>query len=176
MKKLFLISAAALAVSCGNVQKNPEQPEKDTTVVALTDTVKPEVAPEPEVNNPELDAKVEAVIREFYFDCVWGDQYFCAENQEEQEAVLSQYCTKSLIKWLAEDYEFDGVGYAIWDFRSNAQDSDGVNEIYSVEPLGGGKYKVAFNDGGTKGSCVLSVVVEGDNIKFDEISDRYSEE
>lgn len=174
MKKLFIISAAALAVSCGNVQKSPEQTENDSTIVALTDTVKLEVAPTE--SNPELDAKVEAMIREFYFDCVWGDKYFSADGQEEQEAVLGQYCTKRLIKWLAEDNPYDVPGYAVWDFRSDAQDSNGENEIYSVEPLGGGKYKVSFNDGGTKGSCVLSVVVDSDDIKFDEISDRYSEE
>ena len=176
MKKFFIISAAALAVSCGNGQKSPEQTVKDSTIVALTDTVKPEVAAEPEVNDPELDAKAEAMIREFYNECVWGDKYYSAESQQEQEAILSQYCTKSLIEWLAEDYEFDGTGYAIWDFRSNAQDSNGENEIYSIEPKGAGKYKVSFNDGGTNGSCVLNVVVEGDNIKFDEISDRYTEE
>ena len=174
MKKFFLISAAALAVSCGNVQKNPEQPEKDSTVVALTDTVKPEGAPTE--SNPEFDAKVEAIIREFYNDCIWGDKYYSVEGMEAQEAILSQYCTKSLIEWLAEDNQFDVPCYAIWDFRSDAQDSNGENEIYSVEPLGGGKYKVSFNDGGTKGSCVLSVVVDGDDIKFDEISGRYSEE
>ena len=89
MKKFLLIAATALAVSCGNVQKNPEQPENDSIVVALTDTVKPEVAPT--ANNPELDAKVEAIIREFYNDCVWGDKYHSADNMEEQEAILSQY-------------------------------------------------------------------------------------
>ncbi|MBR3453714.1 MAG: hypothetical protein IKH26_00145 [Bacteroidaceae bacterium] len=174
MKKFLLTAAVALAVSCGNVQKYPEQPENDSTVVALTDTVKPEVAPT--ANNPELDAKVESIIREFYNDCIWGDKYYSADSMEEQKAILSRYCTKGLIEWLAEDNPYDVPCYAIWDFRSDAQDSNGENEIYSVEPLGGGKYKVSFNDGGTKGSCVLSVVVDGGNIKFDEISDRYSEE
>ena len=47
-----------------------------------------------------------------------------------------------------------------------------MQEINSVEALGEGKYKVSYNDLGTKGSCIISVVVDGDNILFDEISNK----
>jgi hypothetical protein len=86
-------------------------------------------------------------------------------------ARCDQYCTKKLAKKLSDDYEYEGGGYAVWDFRSGNQDGDSdVQEINSVEALGEGKYKVSYNDMGTKGSCIISVVVDGDNILFDEIS------
>ena len=88
-------------------------------------------------------------------------------------ARCDQYCTKKLAKKLADDYEYEGGGYAVWDFRSGNQDGDSdVQEINSVEALGEGKYKVSYNDLGTKGSCIISVVVDGDNILFDEISNK----
>lgn len=65
-----------------------------------------------------------------------------------------------------------GGGYAIWDFRSGAQDGDSdVQEITKVESLGGGKFKVHYNDMGNKGAHILTVVLEDGNVRFDEISE-----
>lgn len=178
MKKLFLIAVAAIAVSCANTpQDKKTENENDSTTVALLDTLAQEVASA--VNDPELDAKVEAQIREFYMGYVFGDKYFDADD-DARVAIINKYCTPKLAQYLKDSYEYDdadeGARYAIWDFRTGANDSNGEYEIYSVDPLGGGKYKVAFNDGGTKGSCVLTVVTDGDNIKFDEISERQETE
>ena len=45
-----------------------------------------------------------------------------------------------------------------------------MQELTNVYSLGNGVYKVRFNDMGTKGSCNISVIVEGDRILFDEIN------
>ena len=161
MKKLLLFVAAAIAVSCGNKQQ-AQQSESDSTIVATESVVVEEVAPEN--NAAEVDTKAIEKIQEFYKNYVFG-------NEEATDAVINKYCTKKLAKKLADDYEYEGGGYAVWDFRSGNQDGDSdVQEINSVEALGEGKYKVSYNDMGTKGSCVISVVVEDDNILFDELS------
>ena len=84
--------------------------------------------------------------------------------------IINKYCTKKLAKKLADDYEYEGGGYAIWDFRSGYQDGESdIQTVEKIETLGDGKYKVFYNDWGTKGYCIISVVSEGDNILFDEI-------
>jgi ribosomal protein L17 len=163
MKKLMIIAAAAIAVSCGNKQAAQQQ-ESDSTIAATDSVVVEEVAPENDA--AKMDAKAIEKIQEFYKSYVFG-------NKEATDAVIKKYCTKKLAKKLAADYEYEGGGYAIWDFRSGAQDGDSdVQEVNSVEALGDGKYKVSYNDMGTKGFCVISVVVDGDNILFDEISNK----
>ena len=162
MKKLLFIAAAAIAVSCGNKQAAQQQ-ECDSTVVATDSVVVEEV---PVDNAAEIDAQTIEKIQEFYKTYVFG-------NNEATDAVINKYCTKKLAKKLADDYEYEGGGYAIWDFRSDAQDGDSdVQEVSNVEALGESKYKVSYNDMGVKGSCVISVVVEDDNILFDEISNK----
>ena len=160
MKKSLFVAAAAIVVSCGNKQAAQQQ-ESDSTVVATDSVVVEEAAP---TNNAaEIDAQAIEKIQEFYKNYVFGDK-------EATDAVINKYCTKKLAKKLADDYEYEGGGYAVWDFRSGAQDGDSdVQKVNSVEPLGEGKYKVSYNDMGTKGSCVISVVVEGDTVLFDEI-------
>ncbi len=94
-------------------------------------------------------------------------------NKEATDEVINSYCTKRLAKKLADDYEYEGGGYAVWDFRSGAQDGDSdVQQVDSVKALGEGEYKVSYNDMGNKGSCVISVIVDGDHILFDNISKK----
>ena len=123
----------------------------------------------------EVDASglVIEKIHEFYMKYVFG-------HEEATDKVINNYCTKKLAKKLADDYEEEAVvdnnennggGYAVWDFRSGAQDGDSdIQKVDSVEALGEGKYKVSYNDMGNKGSCIISVVVDGDKILFDEIN------
>lgn len=160
MKKLLFIAAAAIAVSCGNKQTSQQQENDSTTV--KTESVEQESV---STNTSEnVDAKVIGKIQEFYKDYVFG-------KQDATDEVIAKYCTKKLAKKLADDYEYEGGGYAIWDFRSDAQDGDSdVQEVTNVESLGSGVYKVVFNDMGTKSSCNIKIVIEGDNILFDEIS------
>ena len=49
-----------------------------------------------------------------------------------------------MLNKLASDYDYDGFGYAIWDFRSGAQDGDGPTKILSITPLGDMWYRYDF--------------------------------
>ena len=165
MKKLLFIAAAAIAVSCGNKQQ-AQQSESDSTAVA-TDSVVAEVSAPNDADI--IEAKTPEMIKEFYKKYVFDNM----QNREEvTDAVINKYCTKKLAKKLADDFEYEGGGYAMWDFRSGEQDGDSdVQEVTKVESLGGGKFKVHFNDMGNKGTRILTVVLEDGNIRFDEISE-----
>ncbi len=155
MKKLLFIAVAAIAVSCGNKQQ-AQQPESDSTAVT-TDTVTQQVESQVD-QQAAIDAKVSANIQEFYKNYVFG-------REELTDEAVNKYCTKRLAKKLADDYEYEGGGYAIWDFRSGDQDGD-ETKVLNVEALGDGKYKVVM-DGNS--SRTISVIIDGDNVFFDEI-------
>ena len=158
MKKYFIIAVAAIAVSCGNKQ-SASQTESDSTVVATV------VAEEAAPNDADIiEAQAPNIIRELYKNYVFNDK---AEVTDE---VINKYCTKKLAKKLADDYEYEDGGYAIWDFRSGAQDGPSdVQELTNVESLGEGIFKVSYNDMGNKGASILTVVVENGNVLIDEI-------
>jgi len=160
MKKIIMIAAAIAVVACGNKQQSQQQ-EKDSIEVAI-DTTSQQVASQTD-QQATNDAKVFEIIREFYKNYVFG-------KKETTDEVINKYCTKKLAKKLAADYDYDDGGYAIWEFRSDNQDGDSdVQEVTNVEAMGNGVYKVSFNDMGTKGSCKISVIIEGEKILFDEI-------
>lgn len=155
-----MIAAAIAVVACGNKQQSQQQ-EKDSIEVAI-DTTSQQVASQAD-QQATNDAKVFEIIREFYKNYVFG-------KKETTDEVINKYCTKKLAKKLAADYDYDDGGYAIWEFRSDNQDGDSdVQEVTNVEAMGNGVYKVSFNDMGTKGSCKISVIIEGEKILFDEI-------
>jgi predicted small lipoprotein YifL len=159
MKKLLVITAALIAVSCGNKQPL-EQSESDSATVATDSIIQDEVVKD---DSNIINEKAIGLIQEFYKEYVFG-------TQAVTDAVINKYCTEKLARKLKDDYDFDDGGYAIWDFRSEAGDGDSdVQELTDVEPLGDGKYKVFYNDMGNKGSLILTIVLKDDNILFDGI-------
>jgi len=112
-----------------------------------------------------LDAKVFEKIQSFYANYIFG-------TQEATDAVIAKYCTKKLAQELSKAYddEFsDGGGYAVWKFRSDAQDGEDIHEIEKIEPLDDGKYLVHYNDMGNKGSHTISIVQQDGEILFDKL-------
>ena len=163
MKKILIIAAAVAVVSCGNKQQS--QRHQDNNYIETTaDAVATE---EPADNQVNTNTKAVEKIQEFYKKYVFG-------REEMTREVAYKYCTKSLAKKLADDFEYDGDGYAVWDFRSGYQDGDSdVQEVESVEELADNMYKVTYNDMGHKGACIITVVSEGDDILFHEIENKH---
>lgn len=154
---MIIIAATAIVVSCVNKQQ-AQHPENDSTIVAA-DSI--ELVKENVEDQNAFDNKAIEKIDEFYKKYVFGGEGLTDE-------VVNKYCTKKLAKKLADDYDYDDGGYAVWDFRSGNQDGDeDVQEVISVEPLGNNTYNVKYNDMGAIGNCVISVI--GDEILFDEI-------
>ena len=78
---------------------------------------------------------------------------------------LRKHCTDQVLKKLRDDYDYDTEepGYAIWQFRSDAQDGpNDRHEIISVTPLEDDWFLYTFYDMGNKGSCKIKVVPNDD--------------
>lgn len=124
-----------------------------------------EVASEEGKDNNVTDALAIDKIKEFYNNFVFG-------SKEATDDIINMYCTKKLAKKLTDDYEYEGNGYALWEFRSGKQDGDSdIQTIENVEALGEGKYKVWYNDMGTKGTCVISVSIRTEGLKYVDSED-----
>jgi hypothetical protein len=74
------------------------------------------------------------------------------------------------LKKLADDYEYEGGGYASWDFRSGYQDGPSDrHEVISVEPQGDNWYQYSFYDMGIKGSHKIRVIQKDEDFVIDGI-------
>lgn len=102
---------------------------------------------------PESEADVVRMIRSFYAGYVFG--------REDVVAGVEKYCTEKLRRRLRTEYsrEFDGEGYAVWEFRTGCQDGPGeVSKVTSVAAAGNGVYAVDFIDLGVEGRKRVKVV------------------
>ena len=88
----------------------------------------------------------------------------------EAGPILEKCCTQRLLRKLRADYGYDGEGYAVWLFRTGAQDGpDDVSEIREVASLGDGRYRVDFVDMGTEGRRIVKIVDENGAMKIDAV-------
>ena len=84
--------------------------------------------------------------------------------------AVKKHCTAKLQKQLKDNYEYDGEGYAIWNFRTGMQDGPSdISKVTSVTALGNGLYKVNFIDMGIKGNRTLKIIDVNGTLKFDAI-------
>lgn len=101
-------------------------------------------------------------IKNFYANCVFKTTNYIP--------TLKKHCTSKLLKELKDDYKYDGEGYAIWNFRTGAQDGPSdISKVTAVTALGKGLYKVNFIDMGIKGNRTLKIVNVNGTLKFDAI-------
>lgn len=118
---------------------------------------------ESEVTSEEFDKQVQERIEDFYREYVFG-------TEELTTHVVETYCTPRLVKVLADAYDYDGEGYAVWMFRSDAQDGPSdVSLVESVQRVEPGKYEVKYIDMGIEGSLYINVVTEDGVVLFDAI-------
>ncbi|WP_290764314.1 hypothetical protein [Fibrobacter sp. UBA4297] len=118
-----------------------------------------------ESSSNNVDTKAIEKIQTFYTNYIFGNEF-------ANDSVIAKYCTKSLAQKLRDDYdsEFsDGGGYAVWKFRSKAQDGKDIREIEKIEPLGNGKYLIHYNDMGNKGMHTITIVQQNGEIFFDKL-------
>ena len=92
MKKLLVITAALIAVSCGNKQPL-EQSESDSATVATDSIIQDEVVKD---DSNIINEKAIGLIQEFYKEYVFG-------TQAVTDAVINKYCTEKLARKLKDD-------------------------------------------------------------------------
>lgn len=166
-KDLFSFSAVALLLtvimSTGCSSNAAKQAEADSIAradsIAKADSI---ARADSIVNVTKVLSKASDKIREFYNNYVFG-------SNSATRSVVSQYCTEKLAQKLIE-YEFEGGDIDLWMFRSGNQDGDSdVSTLTDVEDLGNGKFKAQFFDMGAVGSRIITCVVSGDDVLFDEV-------
>lgn len=150
---LLALMALAMVTSCGNnAAQKAEQELQDST--ALADSSYDAIAD----STAQVDATI-AFITDFY-----------NSKKFENEEFLKKHCSAGVLKKLADDYEYEGGGYASWDFRSGYQDGpSNRHEVISVEPLGDNWYQYSFYDMGIKGSHKIRVIQEDEDFVIDGI-------
>ena len=154
MKKILFLLAAATAFSCSDKQAQ-QQADVDNQTITI----------QQESSHNAFDSKAIEKIQTFYSRHIFGDEF-------ASDSVIAQYCTKALAQKLRDEYDneySDGGGYAVWKFRSNAQDGEDIHEIEKIEPLGDGKYIVHYNDMGNKGTHAITIVQQDGEIFFDKL-------
>ncbi|MBR5101187.1 MAG: hypothetical protein IKX34_07820 [Bacteroidales bacterium] len=149
---IMLFCAASLLVSC----------KKTNTTETVTETVTvddPALARVPAHNNTaEEDALIMDFIKEMYENSLFIENEF-----------LESHCTPNLLQQLKDDYDYEGEGYANWDFRSDSQDGFGEQTgILKIEKIDGRYYYEAL-DGGVKFRNILSAFVQDGKVLFDGI-------
>lgn len=157
---LFIIGFRTyLTSNTGNVLSPLPSDTIADTVTIMVDTV-------------ALDYNEEVIIQEFITN-MYNNQLY---NEYD---FLEKHCSRHLLRVLQEDYEYDGIGYAVWDFRTSAQESkpDSSNEskIISVESIGDGWYTYEFYDGGWKGQKRIKASIVGGEVIMDVIETVYDE-
>ncbi|MBR4234420.1 MAG: hypothetical protein IKR96_07825, partial [Bacteroidales bacterium] len=93
-------------------------------------------------------AKDDRIIMDFITEMYNNSLY--VENE-----FLEEHCTPRMLQQLRDDYEYDGEGYANWDFRSENNDSVGESAVLNIEKIDGRYYYEAV-DGGWKFRNILS--------------------
>ena len=105
----------------------------------------------------EEQNQVKAFLQELYDKYVFGTEEF-----RDFEEIVEHFSPKILTK-LRNEFEYDGGGYAVWLFRTGAQDGpEDKSEVISISTEGDGWYTVSFSDMGIKGSCRFQAkIVDG---------------
>ena len=167
MKKFVILFSAFLCVSvilssCKNSEKTPSEaePQAEETVQA----------PEPEAQANDLSrvpvhentAEEDKVIMDFIKEMF-------AQSLYTEDEFLEKHCTPNMLAQLKEDYDYEGEGYANWDFRSESNDGFGDNHIINIEKKDG-RYYYEGNDGGTKFGNIISAFVKDGVVMFDGIT------
>jgi hypothetical protein len=151
----------------GNTDKNSNNAESKDSACVDTCTVKAIVAEQPTEDE-------QRVIIKFLTDMYNGDLY-------SDYDFLRNHCSESLLTMLENDYEYDheGVAYAVWDFRTSAQDgkpdSDNLNNVISVEWAGDGWFTYEFYDQGWRGKKRVKAFIKDGEVIMDALETLYDE-
>ena len=121
-------------------------------------------APVLEDNTPAPDsAKVVALLTELYNDYVFG-------RKEFDRSAADYFCTKKMADELQAAYEYEGGGYAVWKFRTPAQDGaqgDGLKYVSKKAP---NVYTAGIVDNGVKASADFYFACQNGDFKIDSVT------
>ena len=111
----------------------------------------------------EQDAQAKTIIRKLFGMSVGFE--------ETDDNYLRNHCTDKMLSKLIDDYDYDGFGYAIWDFRTWLQDGDHgwKTKIISIKSLGDNWYRYDYFDCDSRCAKKIRFVNEDGELKADQI-------
>ena len=119
--------------------------------------------------------KAPAAVSEAVQDNEAAEQFiremFTTRNFEDYD-YLRSHCTGKLLDKLAEQYEYDGDGLAVWLFRSGAQDSKyefAPTEILRITPIGDNWYAYTALDAGWRFTAALKLLSKDGSFLMDDV-------
>ena len=141
MKKFLLCIVAVMmtalfSISCGNQSGKTEEKEVSENVTKTEAEV---------IESVNDDAAVKDFLTTLYNNYVFEYKDFSA---------IKQHFAPNVLKRLKDGYDYDGEGYAVWLFRTGAQDGPSdVSKVNSIEKDSDGWYVVKYTDMGIEGTC-----------------------
>lgn len=170
MKKLLIVVCAAvmtLTTACGlgdrakSDEDSVKQAKIDSLEAALAQARADSSARRDSVRLADSLQRVQKaqinVIKNFYAKCVFGPN--------QTPALLSRYLTPEVMKRLRDAYEYDGGGYAVWEFRTPTQDGPkDYSSIGEIKPVTGDKpnvYDISYSDMGNPGNTRVTLSPSG---------------
>lgn len=110
------------------------------------------------------------------YDMLANDMEFVRDMYEkvqyEDYGFLEKHCSKNLLKKLSEAYDYDGKGYAVWQFRSGAQDGPSKeHSIIHIEDEGDGWYTYTAIDMGITFRRKIKISHKGRRTMIEDVID-----
>lgn len=88
----------------------------------------------------------------------------------ENYDFLENHCSPLLLERLHAEYDYDGGGYAVWEFRSGYQDGpDKRNYLTAVSPIGDNWYKYEGFDMGNYFQRFIKLVRKDGKMKIEDL-------
>lgn len=110
-------------------------------------------------NSAEDDQLIMDFITEMYNNGLFSENDF-----------LEEHCTPRMLQQLRDDYEYEGEGYAYWDFRSESNDGYIDEEAVIKVEKKDGRYYYEAKDAGYIFQNILSAFVQDGKVMFDGIT------
>lgn len=90
----------------------------------------------------------------------------------EDYSFLEEHCSEGLLADLSDSYDYDGGGYAVWKFRSGAQDGPSdEHALISIEDEGNGWYRYTAIDMGITFTKRIKISHEGGRFMIENVAD-----
>ena len=172
IKNLLMI----MAVSSLMMSTNSCNSGKSTKTSNATEEEIDEAKAEKAQTNEEditVDAQEEAAIKAFITN-MYENHLF------EDYDFLEAHCSKQLLQYLRDEFEYDGDGYAVWLFRTGTQDGkpgamDMKDQVLSITTDNDGWFHYTFTDCGWRGENKLRAHMENGQVVMDAIEHLYDE-
>ncbi len=133
------------------------------TVTPNATPAEPAPAPASHTDAARNDSAISvALITELYNDYVFG-------RKEFDKVAADYFCTEHLAEKLKADYEYDGEGYAVWDFRSDAQDGQAGDGLKGVLKTADMVFTAVIVDNGVKLNVDFFMVKDKGILKIDDV-------